>query len=106
MGWEQIDSYRNRTGKKLAEVAADLGISVSMLMMIKSGKNHVSPKGQYRLEQAEIKAGLRNPEPKDKEAKQSYRTLHEYKGKVVQIAQIRALLSEISKRIDEIENEE
>lgn len=62
--WSRIDRYRNATDKTLSAVAADLGIGVSMLMMVKSGARSLSGKAEYKLECAEIAAGLREPGPK------------------------------------------
>src|ERR1044072_5670943 len=36
-----------------SQVAANLGIIVSMIMMVKRGERNLSPKARYRLEQAE-----------------------------------------------------
>ena len=62
MSWHRIDLYRVKTGKTLAEVASDLGVGVSMLMMVKTGKRALSRKVIYRLEQAEADAGIKRPE--------------------------------------------
>lgn len=62
MSWHRIDLYRVKTGKTLAEVASDLGVGVSMLMMVKTGKRALSRKVIYRLEQAEADAGIKRLE--------------------------------------------
>lgn len=58
MTWARIDTYRNKTGKTLDEVAEDLEVSKSMLMMVKSGRRNLSGKALYRLDQAEKEAGI------------------------------------------------
>ena len=58
MTWHRIDAYRNKTGKTLDEVAEDLEVSKSMLMMVKSGRRNLSGKALYRLDQAEKEAGI------------------------------------------------
>ena len=57
--WSRIDAYRNATGKTLQEVSDAIGVGRSMLMMVKSGRRNLSGKALYRLEQAEIEAGLK-----------------------------------------------
>jgi transcriptional regulator with XRE-family HTH domain len=59
--FNRIDQYHIHTGKTWAEVASDLGVGVSALMMVKSGKRGVSDKVIYRLAQAEIAAGIEAP---------------------------------------------
>ncbi|HMO51911.1 MAG TPA: helix-turn-helix transcriptional regulator [Kiritimatiellia bacterium] len=64
MTWHRIDAYRNKTGKTLDVVADDLGISKSMLMMVKSGRRNLSGKSLFKLEEAEIAAGLKTRPPR------------------------------------------
>ena len=59
MSWDRLENYRVKTGKTWPEVADDIGLGKSMLMMVKTGRRSLSSKAIYRLEQAEIKAGLR-----------------------------------------------
>ncbi len=61
MSWERLEKYRVKTGKTWPEVADDIGLGKSMLMMVKTGKRSLSSKALYRLEQAEIDAGIRAP---------------------------------------------
>ena len=61
MHWERIENYRNKTGKTWPEVAQDLGIGKSMLMMVKTGKRSLSSKVIYRLTEAEKTAGIQTP---------------------------------------------
>ena len=61
MTWGRIDAYRCKTGKTLAKVAEDLGVSVSMLMMVKTGRRNLSGKALYRLHAAERAAGRAPP---------------------------------------------
>jgi transcriptional regulator with XRE-family HTH domain len=43
------------------QVAEKIGVGVTMLMMVKSGRRNLSNKTLYRLEQAEVAAGLQPP---------------------------------------------
>ena len=71
MSLERVEEYRIKAGKTWDQVASDIGLSRSMLMMIKSGKRNLSAKALYRLEQAEISAGIR-PSPSVRENPAEY----------------------------------
>jgi len=43
------------------QVAEKIGVGVTMLMMVKSGRRNLSNKVLYRLEQAEVAVGLQPP---------------------------------------------
>lgn len=64
MSWDRLENYRVKTGKTWPEVADDIGLGKSMLMMVKTGRRSLSSKALYRLEQAEIKAGIRKAPPR------------------------------------------
>lgn len=61
----------------MAKMASDLGIGVSMLMMVKSGKRNLSAKALYRLEEAERIAGIKPPIPNIQEVDERKRTVTE-----------------------------
>ena len=61
MSWDRLENYRIKTGKTWQQVGADIGLGKSMLMMVKTGRRDMSPKALYRLEQAEIEAGIKRP---------------------------------------------
>lgn len=95
MDWERIDNYRNKTGQTLDQVAKAIGVGKSMLMMVKSGKRHLSSKALYRLEQAELEAGISSPE--------NITESHNIEEQLVSIGktllEIRFLLSQLLTRI-------
>lgn len=95
MDWERIDNYRNKTGQTLDQVAEAIGLGKSMLMMVKSGKRHLSSKALYRLEQAELEAGISSPK--------NITESHSIEEQLVSIGktllEIRSLLAQLLARI-------
>ena len=63
MSWDRLENYRVKTGKTWPQVAEDIGLGKSMLMMVKTGKRSLSSKAIYLLEQAEIASGIKASEP-------------------------------------------
>ena len=51
--FQRLRLFQVSEGMTWGQVAQKLGISVSMLMMVKRGERNLSPKALYRLEQAE-----------------------------------------------------
>ena len=59
--FERLERLRVGQGLTWKQVAEKIGVGVTMLMMVKSGRRNLSNKTLYRLEQAEIAAGLHSP---------------------------------------------
>lgn len=59
--WQRIQALRLKTSSTWADIAGMLGVGVSTLMMVKSGRRGMSDKLLYRLAQAEIAAGIEAP---------------------------------------------
>jgi transcriptional regulator with XRE-family HTH domain len=57
----RLDRLHAVRGETWAQVAADLGVSVAMLMMVRTGKRNLSAKAIYRLQEAERAAGIPAP---------------------------------------------
>ena len=57
--FQRLRHFQVREGMTWAQVAEKLGVSVSMLMMVKRGKRNLSEKAIFRLEQAELEAADR-----------------------------------------------
>jgi transcriptional regulator with XRE-family HTH domain len=56
-----MDRLRLTQGLTWKQVAEKLGVGVSMLMLVKTGRRNISKKILFRLEQTEIAVGLRPP---------------------------------------------
>src|SRR5262245_18335729 len=58
--WPQIEEFKRQRELTWSEVADKIGVTVAMLMMVKSGKRRLSKKSLERFKQAEREA----PSPK------------------------------------------
>ena len=59
--FKRLDRYRVSQNITWKDVAHKLGVGVSMLMMIKTGQRNLGKKALFKLEQAEIEAGIITP---------------------------------------------
>lgn len=66
--FSRIENLRIKTDRTWAQMSDVLGLGVSMLMMVKSGKRGLSAKALYRLENAEREAGIAPPKVSVEEA--------------------------------------
>lgn len=64
MVFQRLRRFQVGEGQTWEEVAKRLGISVSMLMMVKRGRRNLSEKALYRLEQAELETAERKSQAK------------------------------------------
>jgi len=56
--WPKIEAFKRRLYLTWPEVAEKIGVTVAMLMMVKTGKRNLSQKAQDRFENAEVEAGI------------------------------------------------
>jgi transcriptional regulator with XRE-family HTH domain len=96
----RVDVLRFKRGWTLAEVCNELGISRTMLHFIKTAKNGVTAKLLYRLEQAEVSAGIKSPLPSVDEVRRRSEELDTAELEYRKGTTIALLLAELLRRIE------